>query len=114
MEGLLQLAYIPTQSQLADLLIKILPSHQFHLLLSGQAQFTPHPVQLAGGVDTPSSDNIGPVYSLAQCNIDKAYRALLATTSRELDRKLVSQAPSFPNSLLAALHMYSRSCIYLY
>lgn len=34
MEGLIQLSYLPTQSQLADVLTKIMPSAQFRLLLS--------------------------------------------------------------------------------
>ncbi|XP_057539843.1 uncharacterized mitochondrial protein AtMg00810-like [Amaranthus tricolor] len=34
LEGLLQLTYLPTQNQLADVLTKILPSHQHHQLLS--------------------------------------------------------------------------------
>ena len=34
LEGLLQLAYIPTYLQLADILIKVLPSHQHKELLS--------------------------------------------------------------------------------
>lgn len=34
MEGLIQLTYLPTSSQLADVLTKILPSHQFQELLN--------------------------------------------------------------------------------
>lgn len=39
MEGLLQLTYLPTSSQLADVFTKILPSHQFHDLLSKLGMF---------------------------------------------------------------------------
>ncbi|CAO2834550.1 unnamed protein product [Amaranthus hypochondriacus] len=39
MEGLIQLTYLPTSSQLADVLTKILPSHHFNELLSKLGMF---------------------------------------------------------------------------
>lgn len=50
MEGLIQLTYLPTQLQLADVLTKILPSQQFQLLLS-KLGVTSAPPSLQGGVD---------------------------------------------------------------
>jgi len=45
LEGLLQLTYLPTKSQLADIFTKILPSHQFQLLMSKLGMCSPsaHP-----------------------------------------------------------------------
>lgn len=48
LEGLIQLTYLPTSSQLADVLTKVLPSAQFQDLLSKLGMFTP-PAQLEGG-----------------------------------------------------------------
>ena len=50
LEGLIQLTYLPTQSQLADIFTKILPSSQFQMLMSklGMVDF-PLPPQLEGG-----------------------------------------------------------------
>lgn len=47
MEGLLQLTYLPTTSQLADIFTKILPSGQFHQLLTKLGMF--FPAQFEGG-----------------------------------------------------------------
>ena len=41
MEGLLQLTYLPTTSQLADVFTKILPSTQFRTLLHKLGMYTP-------------------------------------------------------------------------
>lgn len=41
LEGLLQLSYLPTQSQLADVFTKIIPAPQFKLLLSKLGLFDP-------------------------------------------------------------------------
>lgn len=41
MEGLLQLTYLPTQSQLADVFTKIMPSSHFQFLLSKLGMHTP-------------------------------------------------------------------------
>ena len=49
MEGLLQLTYLPTTSQLADVFTKILPSGQFRTLLSKLGMF--QPPKLEGDVD---------------------------------------------------------------
>lgn len=48
LEGLIQLTYLPTSSQLADVLTKVLPSAQFQDLLSKLGMFNP-PAQLEGG-----------------------------------------------------------------
>ena len=48
MEGLLQLSYLPTHSQLADVLTKILPSHQ-HLSVLDKLSMLPHHPKLEGG-----------------------------------------------------------------
>ena len=53
MEGLLQLSYLPTQSQVADVLTKILPSQQHWHLLHKLGMFPPHP-KLEGGCWRPS------------------------------------------------------------
>ena len=47
MEGLIQLSYLPTHSQLADVLTKILPSQQ-HWSLLRKLGMLPHP-KLEGG-----------------------------------------------------------------
>jgi len=52
MEGLIQLSYLPTHSQLADVLTKILPSHQHWHLLTKLGMFDHHP-KLEGGVGDP-------------------------------------------------------------
>jgi len=52
LEGLLQLAYLPTSLQLADILTKVLPSHQHNELLSklGMVDHSvSSPSQLEGG-----------------------------------------------------------------
>ena len=51
LEGLIQLTYLPTQSQLVDIFTKILPSSQFQMLMSklGMVDFS-LPPQLGGGV----------------------------------------------------------------
>ena len=54
MEVLLQLSYLPTQFQLADVLTKVLPSHQHWTLLHKLRMFPPHP-KLEGGVEDPHS-----------------------------------------------------------
>ena len=43
LEGHIELRYVPTNEQLADVLTKIVPSHQLQYLLSklGMTQFTP-------------------------------------------------------------------------
>lgn len=41
MDGLLQLTYLPTSSQLADVFTKIIPSSQFQTLLSKLGMCTP-------------------------------------------------------------------------
>ena len=43
LEGLIQLSYLPTKHQLADVLTKILPSTQFKTLLSKLGMVYPHP-----------------------------------------------------------------------
>jgi len=48
MEGLLQLTYLPTHSQLADVLTKILPSQQHWTLLHKLRMLPQHP-KLEGG-----------------------------------------------------------------
>ena len=48
-EGLIQLTYLPTQSQLADVFTKILPSVQFNDLLGKLGMFTPP--SLRGDID---------------------------------------------------------------
>lgn len=55
LEGLLQLSYLPTTSQLADVLTKILPSNEFHHLLSklGMVNCLDHS-SLRGGDKPPS------------------------------------------------------------
>ena len=54
LEGLLQLSYLPTTSQLADVLTKILPSHQFQELMSklGMVNCSDHS-SLRGGDKPP-------------------------------------------------------------
>ena len=42
LEGLIQLSYLPTTHQLADVLTKILPSTQFNNLLSKLGMVKPH------------------------------------------------------------------------
>ena len=49
LEGLLQLSYLPTHDQLADIFTKILPSPQFHQLLAKLGMSNPHS-SLQGGV----------------------------------------------------------------
>ena len=49
LEGLLQLTYLPTRNQLADVLTKALPSAQFHTLLTKLGMFSTLPT-LRGGV----------------------------------------------------------------
>ena len=49
LEGLLQLSYLPTQSQLADVLTKILPSQQ-HWTLLDKLGMLPQHSKLEGGV----------------------------------------------------------------
>ena len=49
LEGLLQLTYLPTCNQLADVLTKALPSAQLHTLLHKLGMFTTLPT-LRGGV----------------------------------------------------------------
>lgn len=44
LEGLLQLSYLPTKHQLADVLTKIMPSTQFKDLLSKLGMSNPSPV----------------------------------------------------------------------
>lgn len=48
MEGLIELSYLPTQSQLADVLTKIMPSAQFCTLLSKIGLFNLPPTSLRG------------------------------------------------------------------
>ena len=48
MEGLIQLHYLPTNSQLDDVLTKILPSHQRWNILH-KLGMLPNPTKLAGG-----------------------------------------------------------------
>ena len=48
LEGLLQLSYMPTNQQLADILTKILPSSQQNHILS-KLGMVPHPSSLRGG-----------------------------------------------------------------
>jgi len=52
MEGLLQLSYLPTQSQIADVLTKILPCNQHWFLLNKLGMLPQHP-KLAGGCGRP-------------------------------------------------------------
>ena len=54
MEGLIQLCYLPTQSQLADVLTKILPSQQHWTLLDKLGMLTQHS-KLNGGCWKPPS-----------------------------------------------------------
>lgn len=50
LEGLIQLTYLPTRSQIADIFTKILPSSQFQELMSKLGMVDFHsPFQLAGG-----------------------------------------------------------------
>lgn len=49
LEGLLQLSYLPTHSQLADVLTKILPSQQ-HWMLLDKLGMLPRHSKLEGGV----------------------------------------------------------------
>ena len=50
MEGLLQLSYLPTEHQVADVLTKVLPAAQQHVLLHKLGMIPhPHHVQLEGG-----------------------------------------------------------------
>lgn len=49
LEGLLQLTYLPTQHQLADVFTKILPSSQFSLLLSKLGLYSTPPNLRGGG-----------------------------------------------------------------
>lgn len=51
LEGLIQLTYLPTKSQLADLLTKILPPAQFKLLISKLGLVFPPTTCLKGGVE---------------------------------------------------------------
>jgi len=57
LEGLLQLSYLPTSEQLADVLTKSLPSSQHRYLLSklGMVPCPPH-TSLRGGVGSFSQD----------------------------------------------------------
>jgi len=48
MEGLIQLRYLPTNSQLADVLTKILPSHQ-HWNILNKLGILSNPTKLPGG-----------------------------------------------------------------
>jgi len=54
MQGLLQLSYLPTHSQLADVLTKILPSHQ-HWSLLNKLGLLPQPPKLARGCWRPAT-----------------------------------------------------------
>lgn len=49
MEGLIQLSYLPTKSQLADVLTKVLSPTQFQTLLHKLGMFKPPIPQLEGG-----------------------------------------------------------------
>lgn len=62
LEGLLQLTYLPTKSQLADVFTKSLPSPQFNNLLSklGVTGITP---SLKGGVGLKSLDHSDPAHA---------------------------------------------------
>lgn len=51
LEGLLQLSYMPTNQQLADILTKILPSTQQNQILSKLGMVS-HPSSLRGGDET--------------------------------------------------------------
>ena len=51
LEGLLQLTYLPTTHQLADVFTKILPSQQFNTLLSKLGVYSSSPSNLRGGVE---------------------------------------------------------------
>ena len=48
MEGLIQLTYLPTSSQIADIFTKILPSHQFNNLMTNLGMISQP--RLRGGV----------------------------------------------------------------
>ena len=67
LEGLIQLSYLPTQHQLADILTKILPSSQFNLLL-GKLGVSKPPPSLRGDIKTKRIDNGVPdlVFMIAQ------------------------------------------------
>lgn len=53
LEGLLQLSYLPTQHQLADILTKILPSPQFRELFSKLGLSQPFPPQASPSPNLP-------------------------------------------------------------
>lgn len=65
LEGLIQLTYLPTKSQLADVFTKILPSAQFNELLSKLGLFTPQP-SLRGDVESSVADGPSPSVRVAQ------------------------------------------------
>lgn len=50
LEGLIQLTYLPTRNQIVDIFTKILPSHQFNLLLS-KLGLSSSPPNLRGDIE---------------------------------------------------------------
>lgn len=62
LEGLLHLAYIPTESQIADIFTKILPSAQFNTLLS-KLGMTPSQPSLRGDVEYTAPESVNQVMS---------------------------------------------------
>ena len=74
MEGLIQLSYLPTHSQLADVLTKILPSQQHWHLLNKLRMF-PHS-QLEGGVGDHSSR-----LHTQQTHQNKSFQLVISVTS---------------------------------
>ena len=59
-EGLLQLSYLPTHSQLAGVLTKSMPSPQFNKLLSKLGLFLPPPNLRGGGIIGPAGSPLHP------------------------------------------------------
>jgi len=55
MEGLIPLSYLPIESQLADVLTKVLPAHQHRSLLHKLGMLA-HPSKLEGGLGDPIAE----------------------------------------------------------
>lgn len=69
MEGLIELSYLPTKSQLVDVLTKILPSQQFQLLLSKLGMVSSPFTSLKGGVEVSNSFLPTQLIKLAQQSV---------------------------------------------
>ncbi|KAL8120516.1 hypothetical protein AgCh_017628 [Apium graveolens] len=90
LEGLIQLSYVPTTHQLADVFTKVLPSVQFTELLAKLGTTQCHP-RLRGHVTNMqyqenhnSSDN---THDVTKCQLSKGKDSLAAQGKRRYDRK---------------------------